>query len=121
MSLSALEHSLHELQTEWFINRNPIRLGLRRPTEAPDGAGGILVGLEEDLPLQTVRVVTQINPPVIVTEEGRQIRVDVAVVGMPYLDIKEGDHFDWQEHLYEVVEVVRHPFWATKGYAQRRG
>lgn len=119
--MSALEQGLHELQTEWFINRNPTRLGLRRPTEAPDGAGGLLVGLEEDLPLQTVRVVTQINPPVLVNEDGRQTPIDVAVVGMPYLDIAEGDHFDWQGHLHEVVEVIRHPFWATKGYSRRRG
>jgi len=112
---------LHERQTLAFIDQSPTHLVLRRKTKVSDGAGGVMVSTETALDPQRCRVVGQKVAASRVSEDGRQVPVDRAVVGLPTLDIKVGDTFTDGDSEYEILTVHDKPTWRTIGWAVRRG
>lgn len=102
---------LHKAQTERFIYENTHYVILRRFTRVPDGAGGMMPGVEEVLDPQEVRVVHQVRPTPRVTADGRDVLVDKAVVGLDTFDVEIGDTFTFTDQKYEVINVRLEPFW----------
>jgi coenzyme F420-reducing hydrogenase gamma subunit len=116
-------NDLHERQTRMFIDQAPTHLVLRRKNAVDDGAGGVKVTAETDLDPQLCRLVGQKATASRVSDAGRQVPVDMAVVGLPSLDIQVKDTFTdiMTGYEYEVLTVRLRPTWDITAMAVRRG
>lgn len=119
--MSLTEPEVHKSINGSFIDRNPFYVSFTRLTMVPDGAGGKVQSGPTTLDAQKVRLVGQPRPGTIVTTEGRQVVVDLALVGMPDLDVELEDEFTVAGRKYEVVNIDDQPSWRVIVQAVRRG
>lgn len=115
--MNALERAAHERQTQSFIDRDSDKIVLYRAAKSDDGQGGTIEGEPEPLATQTVRVVGQRNGPPVVIADGRQIKLDKSLIGMPTFDVEIGDTFSYQNRSFEVVWIQRDPVWRIEAGA----
>lgn len=116
---SDLETSLHRLQTQYFVDRNPSWVVLRYKAETSDGAGGIASGAYVNREAQRMRVVGQVGNRATVTADGRQVRVDKSLVGLDII-VEHGDVFTYEGEDYEIIVVQADPYWRVLAEAVRR-
>lgn len=103
--------SLHALQTEAFINENPIVVScMRAPMEAT-GNGGFRKGAVVDSGARTVRLVGQRSPQSRTSPDGRNYDIQVVAMAMPDDDWQEGDTFTHEGLTYEIVFINAMPPW----------
>lgn len=114
------ESDLHDAQTEFFIDRQPTSLTLYRKEWIDDGAGGKFKAAEPEQYIQTVRLVGQRRPPIRIVD-GKEVQIDLFVVGTREFDVRIGDTFLSNGSRYEIVNVQDQPEWRVIGEAVRRG
>lgn len=106
---AAIERKMGQRNTRAFIQADPSRVTLIRPTKVLTAAGGHKPGEPITLPPQTVRLVPLSgnvwDRSKQKTDEGNLPDVTFQLVGMPGLDIKKGDHFVWKHDDWEVIHV----------------
>jgi hypothetical protein len=118
--MSLTEHDVQLDINRFFIDRSPTYLAFSRIVTADDGAGGKVQTDPSFLPNQRVRVVGQGRQLTTVTPDGRQVRVDLSLVGMPDLDVQIGDYFSLNDIEYEVINIQDQPYWRKIVEAIRR-
>lgn len=108
--------TIHLKQTEAFIDENPSAIRILRVVKEKTAAGGFVADSSGYLPVQKMRLVP-INRVGAVSErmtsDGRMIKPDATIVGMPDADIQRGDKFLHDGLVYEVVFLSRGPKWRT--------
>lgn len=112
---------LHKRQTEAFIGASPSDIVFHRLQKVDDGAGGKRVTAPQDLDPQSVRVVGIRSPITRVTPDGQTVTVSYAVIGLPELDVKLGDTFDYGGQEIEIVNIIRAPAWRVQAEGTLRG
>lgn len=118
--MSLTESDVQNDINRFFIDRNPTYLAFVRTTLVDDGAGGKLQGDPTTLANQRVRIAGQVRQATVVTPDGRQVRVDLSLVGMSDLDVQIGDYFTLNAIEYEVVNIQDQPSWRKIVEAIRR-
>jgi hypothetical protein len=118
--MSSIESEMNVVQTQAFIDHDPLYVTLSRPEVTGDGAGGAIVEAPALLNAQRVRVSGQTRPRVVTTPEGKQVEVDLSLIGLPDFDVQVGDLFILRSWQYEVVNVQDQPAWRMVAEAVRR-
>lgn len=119
--VTKVETDLHEKQTAAFIDYAPVGLVFHRTLLIADGAGGKMKQPSADIVQQRVRVVGLVKSRSRTLPDGRDVTVDKVLVGMPTLDVEEGDLFEHLGQGYEVVNVQRSPNWRVDAEVVSRG
>jgi hypothetical protein len=112
-----------EKSTEAFIDENPIEIVLRRSVRTKTSAGGWAMGAPSPLPPQRVRLVAlhgyladqRLGP------EGDITVPRFMVVGLPTVDMKRDDTFEYDGETYRINRVNTTPPWAKRGEAFEHG
>jgi hypothetical protein len=96
-----------ERQIRAFIDRKPFEVVLSRESRIDDGAGGSIPDSPTELLPQEVRIVGVPRPRTVVTQDGREVQIDKAIIGLPDLDVQLGDTAPLSDGNYEVVDIDR--------------
>jgi len=119
-SIADVSFRAHELVTKAFIEFDPSDIVVQRKQKQDDGAGGTFVvdPDKKEVP-QHVRIVAQVQPRTIVTQDGRDAQVSAVVVGLSDFDVEEGDTFtDAKKGTFGVVGVSRIPTWRVEAQVE---
>lgn len=115
MVANPTEVALRTEQTRAFIDAEPIDLALVRRPWIPDGAGGYKRGPVQNIPAQTLRLVSpNTQLPLRRTVDGRDAQPIYTLIGMPTDDVSNGDTFLVDGIRYEVVFVQPKKFDALR-------
>jgi hypothetical protein len=76
---------------------------------------------ETAVSISGVRVVGQKKRFNRIGENGREVPIDKTIVGLPGIDVKVGDTFDWHDSEYEIINIQDEPDWHVVAEATRRG
>lgn len=117
--MSLTENEVHQDINRSFIERKLSYIIFKRPTMVDDGAGGFRPGDPTEVSAQKVRIAGQPRQLTTVTPDGRQVRVDLDLVGMTDLDVQIGDHFVVDNWEYEVLNIQDQPRWRVIVEARR--
>lgn len=106
---NATELKVARRNTRAFIDADPVKVSLSRPTTVATAAGGLAPGLPQSLPLQTIRLVPLSgnvwDRSKQKVDEGNIPDVTFQLVGMPGVDIKKGDQFTWEDEEWTITHV----------------
>jgi hypothetical protein len=105
--------------TELFIDENPIDVVFRRSSRVKTSAGGWTDGSPTTLQPQRVRLVSQ-HGYLVDQRLGAEGDVSVprfTVVGLPGVDMKRGDVFEYGGETFKINRVNTSPPWAKRGEA----
>jgi hypothetical protein len=115
--MSALTDDLHLEQTRFFVEQNPVDIIVTRTSQVSDGKGGHRKGTPTTLPVQTVRKVGSARitaDKTFTTRDGRIVVPSATLIGLPELDLLDGDQFETEEGKWEIVGVDRDPPWRVQ-------
>lgn len=104
----------HLRLTEAFVRENPVDIEITRYSTTSDGAGGYVRGAPETLAVQTMRkVASSFKSDLAVrhTSDGREVKPTATMIGLPDVDIQDGDLFIIEGVSHEVVFTERLPKW----------
>lgn len=118
--MSLTESDVHKDVNRAFIDRNSSYIVFTRNEMDDDGAGGKIPAGPTSLNPQRVRVVGQVHPGTLMTDDGRQVQIALSIVGETGLDVLIGDYFIFGNYEYEVVNVQDQPDWRVVVESIRR-
>lgn len=111
-----LTDELHVVQTQAFIDENPVEIVISRRTKSATASGGWKWGPASPLlSSQTMRKVGSSRLASTIkrtTEDGREVIPTATLIALPDADVEIGDLFDLDGDTFEVVTVENeHPPW----------
>lgn len=118
--MSSIESEMNVVQTRAFIEHDPIYVVIYRTEATDDGAGGTIIEPLSPISAQRVRVSGQARQRVVETPDGRQLQIDVSLIGLPGFDVRLGDLFLLGGYEYEVVNIQDQPAWRIVAESIRR-
>lgn len=105
--------------TEAFIDENPIDIVLKRSVRTKTSAGGWVMSAPMELLPQRVRLVSM-QAYLVDRRLGPEGDVTVprfTVIGLPTVDMKRNDTFEYEGDTYRINRVNTTPPWAKRGEA----
>jgi len=116
--MTPLELEMHLQITQRFIEADASQVTMLRSTRNNDGAGGFI--LENEVPVTpepiTIRMIPRSDrTPELALADGRILRPEFAILGMPDVDIQRYDEFFWDGVRWQVAHVHPLPVYEKKG------
>lgn len=120
--MDSVEAALQTHITKAFIDADAVQVLLLRPGTVANGAGGTRRGVATAQSAQTVRLVPAADPVVAQTPQvdGGASTTKYVLLGLPGMNIANGDYFLYDGHTFDVSEVRRVGGYETKATVTSR-
>jgi hypothetical protein len=121
--IAAAELAAQRRLTAMFIEADALEIQLLRPTEQPNGAGGVTKGDPAPVGgLQRMRLIPLSDgAEERMTADGRAVKPGYKLLGTHLADMQRGDTFELNGTRYEIVFISENKQYEIKGEAAYLG